>query len=151
MFIVLILGLVFLLVISPLFRCILKNLHLVGVYSFVDFKDYIKYKKWNDLDIGFGITCYCGMFGTGKTLSMTHQARRIYENYGDRVRFISNYDLKDIPYIPLINFNQLVDLGNEEDNKYEATVVLIDHCLQRFLNPKHHTHAYVQIAKSCYT
>ena len=57
---------------------------------------------------------------------MTHRARLIYKKYGDKVRFISNYKLNDIPYIPLINFNQLVDIGEEEDSKYEGTVVLID-------------------------
>lgn len=65
------------------------------------------------------------MFGHGKTLSMTHRARLIYDQFGDDVRFISNYDLKDIPYIPLINFNQLVDLGEQEDD-YKGTIVLID-------------------------
>ena len=65
------------------------------------------------------------MFGHGKTLSMTHRARLIYDQFGDDVRFISNYELKDIPYIPLINFNQLVDLGEQEDD-YKGTIVLID-------------------------
>lgn len=72
------------------------------------------------------IYLFIGMFGHGKTLSMTHRARLIYKKYGDRVRFISNYKLNDIPYIPLINFNQLVDIGEEEDSQYEGTVVLID-------------------------
>ena len=56
---------------------------------------------------------------------MTHRARLIYDQFGDDVRFISNYELKDIPYIPLINFNQLVDLGEQEDD-YKGTIVLID-------------------------
>lgn len=118
-------GFIGLLIFSPLFRLIVSKLHLISIYSVIDLIEYIKYKKWSEWDL-YGIDCYVGMFGTGKTLSMTHRAINIYNTFGDRVRFISNYDLKDIPYIPLINFQQLVDLGNEEDNKYDGTVVLID-------------------------
>jgi len=62
-----------------------------------------------------------GMFGHGKTLCMTHKARKLYKKFGDTIRFVSNYDLKDIPYIPLKNFNQIVELGKqamEEKPKY---------------------------------
>ena len=113
------------LLISPLARLIISHLHLIGIYSFVDLFYYIKFKKWDEYNL-FGIQLYVGMFGHGKTLSMTHRARLIYNKFGNRVRFISNYHLNDIPYIPLINFNQLVDLGEEQDNKYDGTVVLID-------------------------
>ncbi len=111
--------------IFPLWRCIIRNLHLVGIYSFVDAYLYVRYKKWKEFDL-FGIDMFIGMFGHGKTLSMTHRARLIYNKFGDSVRFISNYNLVGIPYIELINFNQLVDLGEEEDDKYIGTVVLID-------------------------
>lgn len=122
---ILLLGFVFLIIISPFLRMLLKNMHLVSVYSIIDLIDYIRYKRWSEWDL-YGIDMYVGMFGTGKTLSMTHRAQEIYNTFGDRLRFISNYDLKDIPYIPLVNFNQLLDLGDEEDLKYEGTVVLID-------------------------
>ena len=125
MYIIILIAFVVILLISPLARCILKNFHLAGIYSVADLIDYIKYKRWSEWNL-YGIDMYCGMFGTGKTLSMTHRAREIYKTFGNRVRFISNYELKDIPYIPLINFNQLVDLGNEHDTKYDGTVVLID-------------------------
>lgn len=69
---------------------------------------------------------FIGMFGHGKTLSMTHHAYNIYKRFGDKVRFISNYQLNGIPYIPLTNFNQLVGLGEIEDDPYIGTVVLID-------------------------
>lgn len=115
----------FALVISPLVRCITKNLHRVGYYSIYDLVSYIVYKKWNEFNY-YGIDMFIGMFGHGKTLSMTHKARLLYDMYGDNVRFISNYELIDIPYIPLINFNQLVELGEENDQKYIGTIVLID-------------------------
>lgn len=53
------------------------------------------------------------MFGHGKTLSMSHTARLLYEKYGDSIRFVSNYELKGIPNTPLVNFNQIVKLGKE--------------------------------------
>lgn len=118
-------GLFVVYLISPLFRVIIRNLHFVGIYSVFDLIEYIRFKKWEDFNL-YGIDMFIGMFGHGKTLSMTHRARLIYKKFGDRVRFVSNYQLNDIPYIPLINFNQLVDLGEEEDSNYIGTVVLID-------------------------
>ena len=108
-------GLFFLLIfISKFVRCVLLNLHNIGIYSFKDFYRYFKYKKWSDFDL-FGIDMYVGMFGKGKTLSMVHQARKIYKQYGDSVIFYSNFHLYDIPYVELVNFQQLVDLGEIED------------------------------------
>ena len=95
--------------ISPLFRCTSKNILWCILYSGIDFYTYIKYKKWEAFK-EYGIDCFCGMFGHGKSLSMCHRARYLYKKYGDRIRFISNIDLKNIPYIPLTNFQQIVDL-----------------------------------------
>lgn len=111
--------------ISPLFRVIVKNLHLIGVYSFVDLYTYIRYKKWLDFN-WFGIDCFIGLFGHGKTLSMIHRANIIYNQYGDKIRFFSNVHLNNIPYIELVNFQQLVDLGEEDKSDYVGNVVLID-------------------------
>ena len=110
--------------ISPLFRVILKNLHLTFIYAIVDSFLYFRYKKWEKFDC-YGIDVFCGMFGHGKTLSMTHRAVYLYKKFGDRIRFISNYHLEKIPYTKLENFQQLVDLG-EDKTIYEGTVVLID-------------------------
>lgn len=109
----------------PLVRCIVFNLHLICIYSVYDLYQYIKNKGWEKFNM-YGIRMYIGMFGHGKTLSMTHTAMGLYQKYGDTLRFISNYELKDIPYIPLINFNQLVDLGEIDEDPYQGTVVLID-------------------------
>lgn len=95
-------------------------------YGVKDIYTYFRDKKWSTFNY-FGIDIFIGMFGHGKTLSMTHKARKIYKQFGNKVRFISNYKLEDIPYIPLINFNQIVELGEQQDNdKYIGTVVLID-------------------------
>lgn len=68
---------------------------------------------------------FCGKFGKGKSLSMVRQAEFLYKKYGDTITFISNIELNNIPYIPLVNFQQLVDLG-ETDSDIQGTVVLID-------------------------
>lgn len=105
-------------------RCIILNLHNIAFYAVRDLIDYIRFKKWKNFNY-YGIDMFVGMFGHGKTLSMTHRARKLYKKFGNSIRFISNYKLVGIPYIPLINFNQLVELG-EEETEYKGTVVLID-------------------------
>lgn len=125
MFKVFLMGLFLCCLIFPFFRMFICNLHNVGIYSVKDLYFYIKDRKWEDFNL-YGIDLFIGMFGSGKTLTMTHRAIQIYNRYGDNVRFISNYHLNNIPYIPLINFKQLVDLGAMEDDDKIATVVLID-------------------------
>lgn len=122
---IILIGLVIVFIISPLFRVIVKNLHLIGVYSFVDLFTYIKYRKWEEFNY-YGIDCFIGLFGHGKSLSMIHRATKIYAQYGDTIRFFSNVHLNNIPYIELVNFQQLVDLGEEDNSKYQGNVVLID-------------------------
>lgn len=133
---ILILLVPILLIFVPLVRCIVFNLHNIGIYSVYDLYCYIRYQKWKDFDL-YGIDMFIGMFGHGKTLSMTHRAVNIYKQYGDRVRFISNYTLNGIPFVPLCNFNQLVDLG-EDDSGYIGTVVLIDE-IENVLNNRNYS------------
>lgn len=109
---------------SPFFRCFVKNIHNSIYYGILDIYDFILHKKWDMFHL-YGIDMFVNMFGAGKTLSMTHRARMIYKQFGGKVRFISNYHLPDIPYIPLSNFHQLLDLG-EDDTDYVGTVVLVD-------------------------
>ncbi len=113
------------LLICGLTRCMIFNIPRGIYYALRDIFLYIRNKEWKNFK-KYGIDMYIGMFGHGKTLTMTHRARKLYKKYGNTIRFISNYELIDIPYVPLINFNQLVDLGEEEDSPYQGTVVLID-------------------------
>ena len=103
----------------------IKNLPSVCFYAVKDTFDYFRLKKWKYGRGLFGIDIFVGLFGKGKTLSMVHRARMIYKIYGDRVRILSNIGLQDIPYVPLINFNQIVQLQQNNDN-YDLTLVLID-------------------------
>lgn len=113
-------------VISPFYRTFIKNLHLSLYYFGKDTFFYFKEKQWEKFGL-YGIDMFINMFGAGKTLSMTHRATQLYKQYGNSLRFISNYHLNDIPYIPLINFNQLMELGTDpEGDHFVGTVVLID-------------------------
>lgn len=124
MIIVIIVACIIAYLLSPFFRCFIKNIHNSIYYFVKDIIEYVKLRKW-ELFGFYGIDMYINMFGCGKTLSMTHRATMLYKQYGNSIRFISNYHLTNIPYIPLVNFNQLVDLGTE-DIDYVGTVVLID-------------------------
>lgn len=119
---------IILLIILPFFkvvRCAIANIHYVSFYSVKDLYRYFKERKWKYFT-EYGIDMYVGMFGHGKTLSMVHKARNLYALYGNSIDFISNFELKGIPYTPLVNFNQLVDLGEELPKGKQGTVVLID-------------------------
>ena len=106
-------GLIIFLFVFGLTRCIIFNAFNVVIYGVKDIFMFFYLKKWRDFNY-FGIDMFVGMFGHGKTLSMTHKARKLYKRYGNNIQFISNYKLIGIPYVPLINFNQLVELGEDK-------------------------------------
>ena len=118
-------AIIFIFAISKLFRCIVFNLHNIGIYSVKDLFVYFKEKKWNDFDL-YGIDMYIGMFGKGKTLSLVHTASSIYNRYGDSVCFLSNIHLQNIPYIKLVNFEQLVEIGENPPEGVKGFVIIID-------------------------
>lgn len=108
-------------VFNAYFRCFVLHPHLVFYYSVLDVCRKIKHRK----DITFekyGIDMFIGMFGKGKTLTMTHQVRKLYQQFGDRLRIVSNYELKGIPYIPLTNFNQLLNFAGVDAEEVDAVV-----------------------------
>lgn len=101
----------------PLVRCLVFNVPSLLRYIPEDLFSYIWQKKWKRFK-EYGIHMYIGMFGHGKTLSMTHRARKLYKKYKNTLLFVSNYRLFDIPYVPLVNFNQLMELGEEKPPHY---------------------------------
>lgn len=106
-----------LLVMFPFLRCVLFNVHYEMFYTLYDTISYFLRRKWRDFNY-YGIDMFVGMFGHGKTLSMTNYARRLYKKYGNTIQFISNYKLFGIPYVPLVNFNQLMELGKDQGEYY---------------------------------
>jgi len=86
------------------------------VYFPKDAYFYIKEKKWLEWS-GFGLRVYVGLFGAGKTLSAVNYVRSAALKYNLNV--LSNIRLTDVPYTPLVNYQQIIDApGN--------TIVLID-------------------------
>lgn len=107
----------------PLFRCLVLNIHNVIPYGIYDVFDYLVHKKWKRFNC-YGIDMFIGMFGHGKTLCMSHRARKLYKKFGNSVLFVSNYKLYGIPYVPLVNFNQLLELGEDKPDHYSYREVM---------------------------
>lgn len=124
-------GIIILFIALPFLRCVLANIFKAFYYAGLDVYKFIKYKKWQDWEFYVkesGISNYIGMFGHGKSLSMTVATVNLYNHFakfGKTVRVISNYEFKTIPYIPLVNFQQIVDLSSNPSNDYVGTVVCI--------------------------
>lgn len=110
---------------SPLLRCIIFNLHNIAIYSIRDLWEYFKFKKWEDFNY-YGIDMAIGYFGQGKTCWAVRRIKNLYKKYGDSIVIYSNIRLIGIPYIPLVNFNQLVDLQGEPKDDRKGTVVFVD-------------------------
>lgn len=107
----------------PLFRCMVFNVHNIAFYSVFDLLSYLWHRGWKKFRC-YGIDMFIGMFGHGKTLSMTHRARKLYKKFKNSILFISNYHLNGIPYVPLVNFNQLMELGEDKPDHYSYREVM---------------------------
>lgn len=76
--------------------------------------DFIKWKLWDIYyyrNYGkpvhlFGIRCICGMYGQGKTVSMTNIAIEYREKYQDKIYISSNFGL-GIQDFPIIDINDI--------------------------------------------
>ena len=85
-------------------------------YSMKDCFYYFKEKRWKNWT-GFGLIFYCGLFGTGKTLSATKYVITNAKKY--KLNVISNITLKGIEYTPLTNYQQIL-------NAPPYTIIFID-------------------------
>lgn len=110
------------LLIFKLTRCILFNLHRVAFYLGLDTFQYLKGRKWKEWN-GFGLNAYVGYFGKGKTLCASHYVISQAKRYGLTV--YSNIRLNGIEYIPLKNFQQIIDADGN-------SIFLIDECSTLF-------------------
>ncbi len=81
-----------------------------------DLYRYFRYRQWRDWG-GFGLRIYVGMFGTGKSLSAVRFVRNSYHRY--HLNVLSNIHLSDIPYTPLVNYQQIIDAPKN-------TIILVD-------------------------
>lgn len=120
---ILIFFFIILFLVSSLVRCITLHPFHITFYSLYDILDYLIHQKWKVFN-KYGIDMYVGMFGHGKTLSMSHEARKLYKKFDNTLLFVSNYKLYGIPYVPLVNFNQLLELGEEKSEHYSYREVM---------------------------
>ena len=88
------------------------------------------------------INVYCGLFGSGKTLSAVHDAMAFYDRYNNKkvyddrqkkfvtqkVEILSNVDLKLVPYVKFTSLQQIVDIAKYRhmtDKELEVRTVTI--------------------------
>lgn len=134
----------FLFVFSLGFRLFLKSpfqfvkMIPVDIYNWVTKYRYIPTKPF--------INVYCGLFGSGKTLSAVHDVVEFYRYYNDRkvwddrvgkfvtqkVFILSNVDLKGVPYRKFTSLQQIVNVAkwrhvtDKKKNQRTITIVLGD-------------------------
>lgn len=89
---------------------LIKHIITFICWKLYDVFDYYKNKKWLNFD-GFGLHVYVGMFGSGKTSTMVHDAYKICKNYS-QVTLLTNMSIKNFPshtkVIKLENYNQII-------------------------------------------
>lgn len=65
---------------------------------------------------------YGGLFGCGKTLSVVSYANSIYKNYRN-VRFVSNVDLKGVPYTRFVYFEELLEIMPSYEDEHIIYII----------------------------
>ncbi|MCI9403730.1 MAG: hypothetical protein HFF04_08675 [Oscillospiraceae bacterium] len=132
---------VVLLVMFPVFRCVVTHPVSVVRYGVLDLFQYLQRKKGNLCPTG-ELVAYVGLFGRGKTLSAVHKVVSAYERYDgltvwcdrrkkfviQRVKVLSNVALQ-IPYEDLISLEQVVLCAErnraEDDENDTLTITLV--------------------------
>ncbi len=141
---IVIIGIIILLIASPVARCAFSHPFWTIGYFFADLYVYFRYKKYNECKTG-EIVAFCGLFGKGKTLSMVHRAIEIYRKYNgkqvydfkrkkfvtQRVHLISNVALS-VPYEEFVSMQQVVNAAesreayDEEHDTRTITIIVGD-------------------------
>lgn len=134
------LGLVMLLIASPVFRCAFFHPFLTVGYAVKDSWEYLRTRKWNVCKTG-DIKAFIGLFGLGKTLSAVHMVLKKYFRYNgkrfydlkrrkwitQRVVVISNVGLS-IPYQDFKSMEQIVraaELRQAYDEKHDTRTITL--------------------------
>lgn len=108
-------------VFSVTVRLIVCNPVATVTNAVVDFINYLRHMRWNELQTG-QLIAYTALFGRGKTLSVVHYVVGKYEKYNDKriydihrrswvtqkVHIISNVHLNGIPYEQFDSLEQVV-------------------------------------------
>lgn len=103
---------------------------------------YYYFKRYKNIPRKPFINVYCGLFGSGKTLSAVHDVISFYKEYNGKkvyddrigeyvtqyVEILSNVELIGVPYVPFESLQQLVDIGvsrHELDKKNKVRTITI--------------------------
>lgn len=127
----------------------LSLFHLVH-FLFYLVKDpvrYVRHRSWNTPPAGT-ITCYTGLFGKGKTLSMVHYSRKLYTRYNGKKSW-SKYEYKLLPnkFIFLTNID-LYFCPDSDQIEFTSMQQFCDLCVQITENkhPLQHDYNLVVVA-----
>lgn len=138
-------GIVFLLVFFPVLRCAVFHPFLTVWNALKDVYFYVRYMQWRNCPYGV-INGFIGYFRGGKTLSGVHYiVSRLYRKYNNKkvydkftkrwciqkIVILSNVEFTSVPYIPLTNMKQMVDMGQfhkEHDIENGTLTVTIVFC-----------------------
>lgn len=131
MIIIIAVIILFILANIPIARCFCENIFSVLYYCIIDVRQYFKEKRYNNAPYG-QIRAYVAdnavSFGCGKTLSSVRYLCQLFNKYDgklvwcpkrqilvtQKIRILSNVELKAVPYQPLESLAQFV-LGTGED------------------------------------
>lgn len=135
---IIIIGILILAFVLPFWRSIIFHPINTVRYGCTDVFHFFYDKLYNRCEVGV-IDMYCGLFGSGKTVSMI---QRIYSNYKRfngkfiridgklvpvKINVLSNVELKGIPYTDLKSMQQLVDWTKyAPEHRNEWLLVAID-------------------------
>lgn len=88
-----------------LLRDFIRHIVQFIYWKFVDFSRFIKNPK-RPLHL-YGIWLYCGLYGGGKTMALSHYLSEMRKRYGDRVYISTNYGFKGEDF-PLLSWKELL-------------------------------------------
>lgn len=129
----------------PALRCVIFHPFLVAVYGVCDIIWWFR-RRYFDLCSTGVLVAYTGLFGRGKTCSAVHKVVGLYKRFDGRkvwcserrkiviqkVKILSNVELKTVPYQKLESLQQIVDLAkgqkliDAQNDTLTAIIVLGD-------------------------
>lgn len=145
---VLIIFCVYKVITDPRWLYTLLHLPTVTSHAVIDLYRYIKFREWNRLKDFGRMDVYIAderqPFGSGKTLNCVADTIALYNRYNDvdvfnfdtcdfvkqYVHIYSNIKLNNVPYVPLNNEQQIINIANgvgvPEDNNEHIYIFLLD-------------------------
>lgn len=128
---------IYILVSFPLIRCAVFHPIVLLVYVCRDGFQWLKRRYFNLCSTG-QIVAYTGLFGRGKTLTAVHKVTGLYRHFDgkkvwcgrrkkivtQRIKILSNVELKRVPYEKLVSLQQIVQLAKEQEKEDDEKDIL---------------------------